>query len=574
MDKIINFHLEFLISFGILYGFYLLFLRKETFFAISRFYLLAILILSAGISLANFKMENDSFSDYRIISSIDYSPQIEFDKLQAPNSIANNESVSKIDYPSVILFVYLIGTLIMFTNLIRKHIKINKFLKSCIISENNTNGIRIVHSDREISPFSYFNTICLPSGINDNAEKGQIITHEIAHIKLGHSFDILYYEIFRAIFWFNPLMYLFGKSIKDIHEFEADKITLNSGFEKASYMNLVLNLNMGEIFVSLANNFNQSTTLKRFKMMNAKKSQPKKVAKILYLIPILGILIYQFSCTPAKDLKLQGTYPESKCTVRPVTIGGYAYKEEYLEKNTISTPQAKKANINASIIVSYNVYEDGTIHDVVSITGRKYPGKWEDRVGYGLDEKAEEIIKGLPKYKPGEVNGEKVKVNYRISLFFGDKKVLESFDIPDYVGVPDKNSNIIFIASFPEKNKGFFDDQESAVFDIDKAMKILKSLTYTEAAKSSKIEGEILVNVVVDSKGKIISVKIEKGLGYGLDEEIIKAFNNLNTMNPPIDKNGTLLKEKKLKIPIFFTSDKEWINFPEKKLGDIRIKNL
>jgi beta-lactamase regulating signal transducer with metallopeptidase domain len=151
----------------------------------------------------------------------------------------------------------------------------------------------------------------------------QIITHELSHIKLKHSFDILIYELFKIIFWFNPLIYLLGKSIKDIHEYEADSITIKSGYEKTDYMKLIMNLNFGNQFVQLANNFNQSTTLKRFKMMNAKKSQPKKVAKILYLIPILGILIYQFSCTPNSNLNLKGTVPFEKCTKVPKPEAGY-----------------------------------------------------------------------------------------------------------------------------------------------------------------------------------------------------------------------------------------------------------
>lgn len=567
MEKIFNFHLEFLISFGILYGFYLLFLRKETFFAISRFYLLAILILSAVISLANFKMENDSFSNYRIINSSDYSPQLEVEKPQAPNSISQKETVSSIDFQTVILFVYMIGTLFMFINLIRKHIMIRRFLNKCKSKEELFKGIRIFEADGEISPFTYFKTICLPTVIKDKAEKEQIITHELAHIKLGHSYDILYYEIFRAIFWFNPLIYLIGKSIKDIHEFEADKITLSAGFERSSYMNLVLNLNIGEKFVSLANNFNQSTTLKRFTMINKRKSGFIKTMKLLYLIPIFGLLIYQFSCTSRDELNLKGTVPQYKCTKVPIPEVGYQKFFEYLDSTTKKVAENLKESKAAKIIVSYNVYPDGTIRDVVALKGKLVPGKWKDKVGYGLDEKALEIVKGLPKYLPGEVNGKKVKVNYRIPIKFGDDSLFSEESIPSWLGSGIKGKKLEFMIYFPESTEGLEDEGIAAVFTSRAGNKIIKILKEAKEVSEVNSETKIVTMVKVDKTGLITNVKILDAKGTALENVIRNILFDLKQLNPPYSKSGKLLESKELRIPFIFTFDQNFMNFPEKKFG-------
>ncbi len=46
---------------------------------------------------------------------------------------------------------------------------------------------------------------------------------------------------------------------------------------------------------------------------------------------------------------------------------------------------------------------------------------------------------------------------------------------------------------------------------------------YTDEAKKKKIEGEVVVSVVVDEKGDIVEPKVKKGLGHGLDESAIEA---------------------------------------------------
>jgi len=46
---------------------------------------------------------------------------------------------------------------------------------------------------------------------------------------------------------------------------------------------------------------------------------------------------------------------------------------------------------------------------------------------------------------------------------------------------------------------------------------------YTEEAKKKKIEGEVIVIVVVNENGDVTQPKIKTGLGYGLDESAIEA---------------------------------------------------
>jgi len=56
---------------------------------------------------------------------------------------------------------------------------------------------------------------------------------------------------------------------------------------------------------------------------------------------------------------------------------------------------------------------------------------------------------------------------------------------------------------------------------------------YTEAARAAQIEGIVRVEMTVDDQGIVIAVKVLKGLGYGLDEEALKAAKQM-TFEPGI----------------------------------------
>jgi TonB family protein len=46
---------------------------------------------------------------------------------------------------------------------------------------------------------------------------------------------------------------------------------------------------------------------------------------------------------------------------------------------------------------------------------------------------------------------------------------------------------------------------------------------YTEEARSKKIEGEVLLEVVLEASGKIRVLKVVRGLGHGLDDAAVRA---------------------------------------------------
>jgi beta-lactamase regulating signal transducer with metallopeptidase domain len=47
-------------------------------------------------------------------------------------------------------------------------------------------------------------------------------------------------ELVKVVYWFNPLVYLLNRDLKEIHEFQADQYALNSGIDATKYQMLII----------------------------------------------------------------------------------------------------------------------------------------------------------------------------------------------------------------------------------------------------------------------------------------------------------------------------------------------
>lgn len=72
---------------------------------------------------------------------------------------------------------------------------------------------------KEKQAFSFFKKVAVDE---NSPEKEVILQHEMVHVKQWHSADVIFFELFAIVNWFNPIAYFYQKAIKNIHEFIAD----------------------------------------------------------------------------------------------------------------------------------------------------------------------------------------------------------------------------------------------------------------------------------------------------------------------------------------------------------------
>ena len=102
--------------------------------------------------------------------------------------------------------------------------------------------------------------------------------HEQAHASQKHTADILFIEVLKVVFWFNPLFYLYKKEIKLNHEFLADRAVLKKGLDASVYKELLLSFSSNQNNLSLVNAINYSSIKKRFTVMKKQTSKTGHMA--------------------------------------------------------------------------------------------------------------------------------------------------------------------------------------------------------------------------------------------------------------------------------------------------------
>ena len=121
------------------------------------------------------------------------------------------------------------------------------------------------------------------------------MNHELVHIRQKHWFDLVLVELLCMMQWFNPLVWIYVRFIRQNHEYLADEVALQRTSDPAIYRAALLNQIVGAPVVSLANSFNYSLNKKRFNMMKNIISSPYRKMKILLILPVFAIVLYAFA---------------------------------------------------------------------------------------------------------------------------------------------------------------------------------------------------------------------------------------------------------------------------------------
>jgi protein TonB len=72
-----------------------------------------------------------------------------------------------------------------------------------------------------------------------------------------------------------------------------------------------------------------------------------------------------------------------------------------------------------------------------------------------------------------------------------------------------------------------FTGGENALMDF-----LRENIRYNEAAKEEKVRGRVYASFVINSKGEVEAIKILRGLGYGLDDEVMRVLNLMPKWEP------------------------------------------
>ncbi|MFD2908904.1 M56 family metallopeptidase [Flavobacterium ardleyense] len=283
----INFLFESTVSLIGFLAFYHLFLEGEKMHRFNRFYLLISLVVSFIIPLLNFEI-------IEIIPVQNTKTQFvqEFPISNQSIQVAEVESVNYL--PTLLWSLYGIITSFLLIRFGKNVAQLYHKSKSNPVVKYKK--AKLVLVDENTLPHSFLNFIYvnLDDYENHNIED-ELYTHELVHITQKHTLDILFIEILKCLFWFNPIVYFYKKAIQLNHEFLADEKVVNSYNNVTFYQNLLLQKSSNIQTIYLASNLNYLVTKKRLIMMTKSTSKKLALAKKIAIVPILAGLVYFFS---------------------------------------------------------------------------------------------------------------------------------------------------------------------------------------------------------------------------------------------------------------------------------------
>lgn len=430
---------------------YDLFLKRETFFQWNRIYLIGTFLLSLALPF----IKIDAFA---VVVPEKFSGIVLPEIVLTQNNAKAVVEKAPVDLLQVFLFVGMVIATVLFVYKIYRIIELRRKGKIQRFSD----FIKVIVPKSNLA-FSFYRTIFLGDGVSKKEEIG-ILRHELVHIKQRHTLDLLFFELMRIVFWFNPLVYIYQSRISELHEFIADSHTGKNN--KKEQYELLLSQVFQTKNISFINHFYKSSLIKK-RIVMLQKSRSNQVLKFKYLLMlplVMGMLFYT-SCETEEIIEPIETIVETEMieevvvtalandpnelnvgsetelieVVKEVPVSK-AFDDEnvvpfsvieeapifpgcenaenkhkcfneqiqrHIRKNFRYPEEAQVKGVQGRVSVMFTIQEDGTIGNI------RMRGP-----DVNLEKEAARIIGKLPQMVPGKQKGKAVKVPFSVPITF------------------------------------------------------------------------------------------------------------------------------------------------------------
>lgn len=297
---------------GLLWGLYALLLKNEKMHRFNRFYLLIALVIGLTAPLIQFEIQpnaNIAGVDLVQVDQIVEAPSqfvVEtIEPLVIENPIPEEEFVLPYmtpQYNSFALILILTYIAVAAVFLFKFVFGLNEIYAS--VKKGTTiawKDTTLVLLDDEVTPQSFLKWIFLNKKDYESGKiEEEILEHERTHIKQKHSLDVLFIEVLKVVFWFNPFLYGFRNSIMLNHEFLADEHVVTHVSDRTKYQETLMEFATSKVKTSMTNKFASSYSKTRFKMMLKPTSYFQNFSKLTLLLPIAFTTVVLF-CTSVSE---------------------------------------------------------------------------------------------------------------------------------------------------------------------------------------------------------------------------------------------------------------------------------
>jgi TonB family protein len=450
--NLLTFYLKANLFLVIFYGFYFVFFRKETFHKANRYFL----VVGALLALVLPFVRSNHMQKPEIISS--EIQAVAYDLYFQSEEMISSPFVETYSYMDMLKYLYFAGLIVSGIVLLARITKTIFWLKS------NKNANR--------TAFSFLGKIFIDNHLE---QKSVIFQHEDIHVKQKHFLDLIFFEVLQIVFWFNPIIYFYKKSIAIIHEFLADEEASKIAQDKIAYASLLVSkqFSIQPATVFTQHFFNHSTLKSRIIMLSKNPSKKTALLKFGLLAPAFFVMLAISSFTVVSDNKFERLYNNLNNEISQKTLGDLGF------------PESTKGPINEEISVLETLETNESANN--------------DNLNFLPDNEAvatEDLSFPL-------IKEDTFPQNKATKTIFTTAE-----QIPEFTGG-----------------------------QVELYKWLARNIKYPLEAKKNKIEGRVFVKFVIEETGEIGDVKVMQGIGYGCDEEATRVVKNMPKWKPAV-QNG------------------------------------
>ena len=377
----------------VFYTFFLLVLRRSSAFRFNRFTLLAGSIVCLLLPLLHITVAGptlyseltDRLSPSAGLASAKTAASTGLPGASGVSEMPTENSIGALSWLRILLLLYVTGAVTVLFVEARSYLRMFRLLRRTPYERHD--GCRLYLLDRDIPSFSWMHNILMSRSDYENLPA--ILAHEQAHVRCGHSWDLLFFGGLSILQWFNPLVWIGQGELKLLHEYEADDAVLKQGIDGVQYQKLLIRKAIGETQFLQANGFNHAQLKLRIRQMRRPATPVWQRALLLLVLPLLG-----------------GTTLLLADRSRPLLIHDGVEFTQWLYQEVRYPKECRDADLEGRIILDFKVDENGCLQNP-KLLGKTHPR---------LEAEILRTMQASPLWIPMERDGKKVSIIYTCYL--------------------------------------------------------------------------------------------------------------------------------------------------------------
>lgn len=578
----------------VFYIFYRLFFYKDTFFHWRRTALLCFLGISLLYPTLNLQEWVKAHEPMVVIADL-------YATVLLPEVVFEVATPTHINWQEIVFnslnIIYLCGVTLLFIRFIMQLTSIIRLRIQC--KATKIQGVRVHILNKASGPFSFFHWIFVHPESHTQEELAEILTHEQTHAHQLHSADIMFSELICIACWFNPFIWLMKREIRNNLEYMADQRVLQTGYDYKVYQYHLLGLAHHKAAATLYNSFNVLPLKNRIKMMNKKRTKEIGRTKYLLFLPLAALLLIisniEAVARTTKSLareviqtveksteqvtKAAGQITE-QATVEEVTIpketpvdigitdkvpsaimqkvntgdddifdvveempvfpGGQTALMGFIAKNLRYPVKAQEGGIQGRVVARFIVEKDGSVSNLAVARS----------VSSELDAEAIRVLSTMPKWTPGKQRGKEVRVKYTVPIAF-------RLSGPEVEEIKDSKLEEVVVVGYAPKDDVITPE---VVLESAEVMPkypggtsglmsyLARNIKYPFDAQQSKTQGRVVIQMIVNKDGHVISPKVIQSVSPSLDAEAIRVVMGMPRWEPGKNDGQTVAVQYTLPI--------------------------